>query len=74
VNRPPGAHPPEEMLPLEDVLNDAAAEIFFFVLSSPQFGQVGFRSASEKRTSSSKDFPQLLHWYSYKGIESIPLL
>jgi hypothetical protein len=49
------------MLPLEDPLNDAAAEICFFVLSSPQFGQIGVRSASEKLTSSSKDFPQLLH-------------
>jgi len=62
------------MLPLEDVLNDAAADIFFCALSSPQFGHVGVRSASENRTISSKDFPQLLHWYSYNGIEMIPLL
>jgi hypothetical protein len=61
------------MLPLEELLNDAAADIFFCVLFSPQFGQVGVKSASEKLTSSSKDFPQLLHLYSYNGIVMIPL-
>jgi hypothetical protein len=66
VKPPPGAHPPDETLPLELII--APAEIFFRVSCSPQLGQAGIWSASEKRTILSKDSPHLLQVYSYKGI------
>jgi hypothetical protein len=44
------------------------AVIFFWVLFSPQLGQAGSMSASEKETILSKDSPQFLQAYSYKGI------
>ncbi len=65
--KPPlGAHPPEEPLLLEPI--NAPAEIFFRVSCSPQLGQAGIWSDSEKLTILSKDLPHLLQVYSYKGI------
>jgi hypothetical protein len=50
----------EKPPPPNEVLKDATAEIFFFVSWLLHVGQVGLRSASEKRTIFSKSSPQSL--------------
>jgi len=54
-----------DVFPLEEEPITAPAEISFWAFFSPQLGQTGVLSASEKRTILSKVSPQSGQQYSY---------